>query len=451
MKSGIDFTKGSIGKQIILFSIPMLIGNVFQQAYSMIDGVIVGRFVGGPALASVGVAMGVTHLFIAALIGFTTGSSVVISQFYGAKQEEELKRTVATSIVFLGALSLLMAVLGYLFAPHLLRLLNTTDEIFADALIYLRIMMLGMVFPVFYNMYTAYLRALGDSRSPLYILIGATILNAVLNIIAVVILRQGVMGAAVTTIMAQSIATVACYLYTRRFVPLLSIRKLAFDKELFKQILRYGLPAAFQLSFVMIASLTITRLINSFGTVAIASIVAANKVDSLALMPISNVSMALSTFVGQNLGAGQEERAKKGLRSTMLIMGGMVAVISTCLMFFSPHILALFLDTADVHTADILTLGSQYLEVLVIFYFLFGLLFAFNGFLRGVGDAVAAMTMPIISLGIRTLSAYLLVLWLGMGPVALAWSIPIGWGIASLVSFTYYRSNRWRGKAVVQT
>ena len=450
MKSNIDFTKGSIGKQIILFSIPMLIGNVFQQAYSMIDGVIVGRFVGGSALASVGVAMNVTHLFVATLIGLTTGASVVLSQFYGAKQDEDLKRTVATSIVFLSVLSVSMAVFGYLFAPNLLRLLNTTDEIFADALIYLRIMMLGMVFPVFYNMYTAYLRALGDSRSPLYILMGATLLNIILNVIAVALLGFGVMGAAITTIISQAVAAVACYFYARRFVPLLNVKKLAFDQKLFKQILRYGIPAALQMSFGMLAILTITRLINSFGTVAIASIIAAGKVDSLAIMPISNVGMALSTFVGQNIGAGKVERAKKGLRTTLLILIGMAVIISTVLIFFNANLLSLFLDTADVHRTDILALGSQYLEIKVIFYFLFALLVAFTGFLRGVGDAVAAMAMPLISLGIRTLMAYLFVLWLGIGPVALAWSIPLGWASASAISFIYYKSHRWRGKAVVR-
>ncbi|MDR1664965.1 MAG: MATE family efflux transporter [Clostridiales bacterium] len=445
-----DFTRGNITRQIILFSIPMLIGNVFQQLYSMVDAVVVGRFVSGTALASVGVAMNVLQFLIAALIGLTTGASVLISQFYGAKQPDRLERTVATSVIFLAVFSVGVSVIGVVFAPLILRLLNTDPEISGDAALYMRVLMAGMLFPIFYNMYTAYLRALGDSRGPLFILICCTVLNTGLDLLFVIQFNMGVFGVAIATVIAQCVSAVLCFLYARFRVPLLHIKKLGFDKSLFVSILKYGLPAAFQLSIVSLASLTITRLINAFGPAAIAGITAAAKIDQLAIMPVSSVSMALSTFVAQNMGANQEDRAKKGLRSAFVIMTALALCISGLLFIFNPSIVKLFLNQNDADTAEILRVGLEYLNILVAFYFLFASLFAFNGFFRGVGDAVIAMAFPVISLTIRSVAAHLLVRYAGMGPEALAWSIPVGWGITSLASFVYYKKRLWAGKVSVR-
>lgn len=449
-KSKIDFTKGGIGSQIFLFMLPMLVGNAIQQAYSMVDGIIVGQFVSPAALASVGVAMTVTHFVVASVIGFTTGSSVVISQFFGAKDEVQLKRAVSTSIVFLGGLSLVLGVLGYWLAPQVLTWLNATEDIFHDALWYMRILMIGIVFPVFYNVYAAYLRALGDSKTPLYFLIVATVINIILSLLFVAGFGWGVPGVAVATIIAQGISAILCFFYTKRAVPLLRVDKLEFDREHFKLILKYGVPAAIQLSFVTLSQLLITGLINGLGTTSIAGMVAASKVDHLAIVPLSTMSLALSTFVGQNIGAGQEARARKGLRSGFLMMLGLGVGISVLLNLFSASILSLFLDLSDPAAQEIQYIGSSYLSILVSFYFLFAALFSFNGFLRGAGDAKAAMVMPIISLGIRTAAAYIMVLVFGMGVNALAWSIPMGWAISSTASFLYYLSNRWQGKGATQ-
>jgi len=446
-----DFTKGNAAKQILMFSIPMLIGNLFQQVYSMVDAVVVGRYVGGSALAAVGVAMNVLTFMLSVLIGLTTGASVVISQFYGAKQHDRLERTMSTSIIFLTIFSVGIAVIGIVLSPWLLQLLNATPDIMDDAAVYMRVLMGGMIFPVFYNMYTAYLRALGDSRSPLLILVACTVLNTGLDLLLVLYFNMGVMGAAVATIIAQAVSAILCFLYTRHYVPLLSVRKLAFDWKLFRAILKYGTPAALQLSIVSLASLTITRLINSFGTAAMAGITAAGKIDQMAIMPVSNISMALSTFVAQNMGAGQEERSRKGLRASLLLMVVLAVSISGLLLLLGPRIITMFLSQDDANASEILRVGLEYLNVLVLFYFLFALLFAFNGFFRGAGDAIAAMALPVSSLTIRTIAAYLLVHLAGMGPEALAWSIPIGWGLCSLAGWVYYRKRLWTGKAITQT
>ena len=445
-----DFTEGKISKPLIAFAAPMIIGNLVQQSYSIVDAIIVGRFIGGGALAAVGISMGVIMFLMGTLIGLTTGASVVLSQFFGAKQYDKLKDTVSVSILFMSGLSIALTILGIVFAPQLLRLLNTAPEIFDDALLYMRIIMSGVVFPVFYNMYIAYLRALGDSRRPLYILIFTVVLSGVLTLYTVIILGWGITGAAGSTIFAQFIAMILCFLYARRYVPLLQVKKIFFDSKIFRLIIKYGAPAAVQMSVISLAHLFITRLINSFGPAAMAGITAVGRIDQLAIMPVGTLSMAMSTFVAQNMGAGLEDRARKCFRITMVYMLSFAVFISAVLMIFGSDLISLFIDPGDADTPEILRIGTSYLNIMVVFYFLFAFLFAFNGFFRGVGDAVIAMVFPIISLTIRTLAAYGMINLLGMGPEALAWSIPIGWGVSSAISFVYYKKRLWAGKVATQ-
>lgn len=445
-----DFTKGNITKQILFFSLPMLIGNVFQQLYSMVDAMVVGRYVSGGALGAVGASMPIINFLIGALIGLTTGASVVISQFYGAKEDEQLERAVSTSAIFLAALSIFIAVVGVVFAPTFLRWLDVPEDIFDMTVGYLRICLGGMPFPIFYNMYTAYMRALGDSKSPLYILIFSTILNIVLDLWFVAGLKWGVDGAAWATILSQAVSCVACILYANRFVPMLRIKKLIFDRKLFGPILRYSIPAAMQISLTSLASLTITRLINSFGYLATAGYTAALKLDQFALMPLQNISMATSTFVGQNMGAGQAERAQRGLRSSLLFMVGVGIFVSAFVILFGKGLTGLFVDKADPDAAAIVAIGNDYLTVIALFYTLFAVFFAFNGFFRGVGDAVIVMVLTVVSLTIRAVCAHIFVASFDMGPEAVAWSIPIGWGLCSLFAWFYYKKGFWKGKVAVK-
>lgn len=443
-----DFTEGNATRQIIAFSLPMLIGNVFQQVYSMVDAVVVGRYVGGAALAAVGISMNLLHFLLAVLIGLTTGASVVISQYYGAGRDDMLERTVSTSILFLGALSAAVSLGGVLGAPLFLRLLGSPADVLGDAALYLRILMGGMLFPILYNMYTAYLRALGDSRGPLYILVFSTLLNTALDLFFVVRLRMGVGGVAAATVIAQTVSAALCFLYARRRAPLLRVSRLVFDRGVFRSILRYSVPAALQLSLTSLATLTITRLVNSFGSAAMAGYTAALKIDQLALMPLNNVSMAVSTFVGQNMGAGLEDRAKRGLRSSLLLMCGVAVFISLFILLYGRRLIALFVDASEEGSPEIIAIGARYLSVIVSFYIVFAVFFAFNGFFRGAGDAVIVMALTVTSLTIRSASAHLLVRFAGMGPEAVAWSIPIGWCLCSLAAFAYYKKRLWAGKTV---
>jgi putative MATE family efflux protein len=427
----------------------MLIGNIFQQAYTMADTVIVGRFINGEALAAVGTAGAIINFLLSVLIGLTTGASVLVSQFYGAKEEEYLNRTVSTSIIFMGAFSIVISLIGVFGASMLLKLINVPSDVFDDAKIYLQLIMGSMIFPMFYNVYTAYMRALGDSKRPLYILILATILNVILDIIFVAYFKWGIPGAAWATIFSQIVAFVLCYLYAIKYLPLLRIKKLIFDVKLFKAVLKYSVPAAIQLSITSLASLTITRLINSFGAVAVAGYTAATRIDMFAMMPLNNLSMATSTFVAQNIGAGLEERAQKGFRSAMLFMVGIGIFVSALAVIFGKWMIGLFVDAADPSSTEIIRVGTEYLSIIAIFYVLFAVFFSFNGFFRGAGDAVIVMILTITSLTIRTVSAHILVSQFGFGPEAVAWSIPIGWGLCGLFAFIYYKKRMWVGKAVV--
>ena len=445
-----DFTTGSILRKLLMFSIPMIIGALFQQLYGIVDAVVVGRFLGGGALAAVGISMSTFFFISSMLFGFTTGASVIVSQFFGAKQNNELKNVVSTSIVFLLALAVVLTVLGVVFAPSILRLLGAPDEIFDYALVYMRVQMAGLVFPVFFNMYTAYLRAVGNSRTPLYFLIFSTTFNGVLNVVLVLLLGLGLGAVAAGTVVAQAIAAMLCFFYTKKHVRLLHVSRLKFDFSHFASIIRYGLPAAIQLSLVSIAMLTITRLINSFGYEAMAGITAAGRIDQIAILPIITLSMALSTFVAQNMGAGLEERAIKGLWTILLCMVMFAVFISAIIIAVGPWLMDMFIDRNEQGADVIMQTGLSYLNILVLFYFLFAFLFGFNGFFRGVGDAVIAMVFPVTSLALRTLSAYGLVHFAGMGPEALGWSIPVGWSVTSLLCYVYFKKRLWVGKTVTQ-
>ena len=443
-----DFTTGSILRKLLIFSIPMIIGALFQQLYGIVDAVVVGRFLGGGALAAVGISMSTFFFITSMLFGFTTGASVIVSQFFGAKQNDDLKNAVSTSIVFLTALAVVITVLGVAFAPLVLRLLGAPAEIFDYALVYMRVQMAGLAFPVFFNMYTAYLRAVGNSRTPLYFLIFSTTFNGALNIVLVLFLGLGLEAVAAGTVASQAIATMLCYLYTRKHARLLHVSKLLFDFSHFVKIIKYGMPAAIQLSLVSLAMLTITRLINSFGYEAMAGITAAGRIDQMAILPVITLSLALSTFVAQNMGAGLEERAIKGLWTILFSMVLLAAFISAFIIAVGPWLMAMFVDQNEAGADMIMQTGLNYLNVLVLFYFLFAILFGFNGFFRGVGDAVIAMVFPVASLTLRTLSAYGLVHFFGMGPEALGWSIPVGWSVTSLLSFMYFKKRLWVGKTV---
>jgi len=439
-------------KQIVIFSVPLLLGNLLQNLFQVADTVIVGRFIGGTALAAVGSSMAILQFLVAVLIGLATGASIVISQFFGAKKDEDLKKTVSTSMIAMGGLAIILTVLGILGAGPMLRFLGVEEIIFEDARIYLQVIMAGIAIPIYLNVYMAYMRALGDSKSPLVILAISAVLNVVFSIMFIVIFNWGMAGVALATLVAQGLALIACILMANWRIPQLKIRinELKFDKNIFKLILTYGVPASIQLSVTSLASLTIMRLVNSLGAVATAGFAAGLRVENFAMMPLMNINMAIATFVGQNIGAGNVARAKQGLMSGMKLMLGIGLFTSAVILVFSPELMRMFVAPDDMNAAGIIREGALYLSIISMFYILFGIFFAFNGFFRGVGDQVIVMILTITSLSIRAVLAHVFVLGFGWGLESVAWSIPIGWALCGAYAYFHYKTGRWQGKAAVR-
>ncbi|MCL2674643.1 MAG: MATE family efflux transporter [Defluviitaleaceae bacterium] len=447
----IDFTSGKPMKQILIFSVPLLIGNLLQSLFQVADTIIVGRFIGGTALAAVGSSMAIIHFLIGALAGLATGASIVISQFLGARKDEELKLAVSTSMIAMAGLAVILTVFGVLGAGPMLMLLGVEEVFFADAQTYLRVFMAGIAFPIYLNVYMAYMRALGDSRSPLVLLAISAVLNVIFTIMFIVVFDWGMVGVSLATIVANAFGAVACIFIAERNIPQLRLRlnDLKFDKKIFKLILTYGVPAAVQLSITSLASLTIMRLVNTLGAVATAGFSVGLRVENFAMMPLLNINMAIATFVGQNIGAGNEARAKQGLAEGMKLILGIGIVTSGVLLLFSPELMRLFVEPDYVNAAGIIREGALYLSIISMFFTLFGVFFAYNGFFRGVGDQLIVMKLTIASLTIRATLAHVLILGFGRGLEAVAWSMPVGWLICGTYAYFHYKTGRWKGKAVV--
>jgi len=454
-----DLTEGSVGKNILRFAMPMLLGNLFQQLYTFVDQIIVGRYLGKEALAAVGASFPVIFTLIALIIGIATGGTIVISQFFGAKDFTRVKRAIDTIFIVMGLFSVIMTVVGITFSEEIFRLIKLPEELMPMANSYLTIYASGLVVFFGYNGVAAVLRGLGDSITPLYFLVLATILNIVLDLLFIVKLGWGIEGAAYATLIAQGVAFIVAVFYLNRNHELIqfNIRDFAFDWEIFKQSLRIGLPTGLQHTFVALGMMAIMGIVNGFGTDVVAGYTAAGRLDSLAVIPSMVFSIALSTFVGQNIGAGKIDRVKKGLTRTMLMSSATAIVISILLIIFKYPLMGLF--TRD---QAVINIGGEYLTIVTSFYLLFTGMFVYGGVMRGAGDTLIPMFITLLSLWIvrvpvalflskDTIEIFGLSLkGAGLGQTGIWWSIPSGWGVGLLLSFMYYRTGRWKRKSVVK-
>lgn len=445
-----DMTRGPEFKQILIFTLPMLIGAVFQQMYNMVDSIVVGRYVGPNALAAVGTSFPVIFLLISLVMGLTVGSGVVISQYYGARQYDKLRRSVSTALIFQMGAGLLVSLVGIVLARPLLMLLNTPVEIIDSAVSYMHIYLGGMIFSFIYNSLAGFLRALGDSRTPLYFLIISTVSNIILNIYFVAGLGWGVQGVAWATVISVALASTLLTAYVYRRVPLLAVGRgqWIFDTQVFRQVLRIGVPSAVQQSVASLGFMAVQSLINSFGGATMAANTAAARLDSFALMPIMNLGMALSTFAGQNIGAGQIERVKRGLRATWVMTATCALSMSLMVYTFGPQLLQLFVRAEEV---EVIGRGMEYLKIVSVFYLLFGTMSIFNSVLRGAGDNMIPMYTIIVDLGVRVAVAYWLTAIPSVSYRGVWWAIPAGWGVASLIPSIRFFSGAWKDKAVVRS
>ncbi|MFO8234789.1 MAG: MATE family efflux transporter [Bacteroidales bacterium] len=441
-----DLTSGKERGLILRFALPMLLGNVFHQLYNIVDSVVVGNFIGKEALAAVGASFPVIFVFFALVIGIASGSTVVIAQYFGAGEMDKVKRTIDTLFIFLFFGAIVVGSMGILFSREIFLLLRLPEEVIPLAQVYLKIFFGGVfVFFGFFGI-SASLRGLGDSKTPLYFLIISTVLNISLDLLFVIVFEWGIQGVAFASIFAQGGAFIMAVIYLNRThnVIRFSLKNLYFDKDLFRKSMRIGLPTGIQQTVVAVGMTALIGIVNQFGTSVIAAYSVAARVNSLATLPAMNFATALSTFVGQNLGANKEERVKKGYIETLKMSSVISLLVTVVVLLFGTFIMGLFTQDSSV-----IEVGVEYLTIVGSFYLVFSMMFVTSGVLRGAGATVVPMITTIFSLwGIRIPGAYLLSERLGA--VGIWWSIPIGWVLGFLMAYAYYLTGNWKKKVVVK-
>ncbi len=441
-----DLTKGKEYKLILMFALPMLLGNVFQQLYNIIDSVIVGNYLGKEALAAVGASFPIIFLLMSLIIGVAIGSTILISQYYGAKQYENIRKAVDTINIVLFVTAISFGIIGSVFSKEIFVLIKLPADVLPDASKYLRIYFMGL--PAFFGFQgiSAILRGVGDSKTPLYFLVIATIANILLDLLFIVVFNTGIEGVAYATIIAQGGAFLTAVVWVGKYNKLLSYRiiNIKFDKEIFIKSLKIGLPSGFQMLIVSLSMMAIYAIVNRYGTTVIAAYSAALRIDSLAMLPAMMFSNALSTFVGQNIGAKSFDRVKKGFISTLVMSSILSVIITFVIVYFGEAMMNMFIDDAEV-----VRIGQEYLVIVSSFYVLFAIMFTSNAVMRGAGDTVIPMFITLIALWlVRIPVAYLFgIEW---GEIGVWWSMPIAWAVGMTLSLIYYSTGRWKLKSVVK-
>ena len=432
-------TEGSCWKNILLFALPMLAGNLLQQAYNLVDSWVVGNYVGDSALAAVGVGWPVVFMFSSLFNGLANGGTVVIAQFYGAERYDRVRDavdTIYTAFVF-SAIPITLIAVGLV--KPLLLILRVDAAAYDETFLYLSVVCAGIIGTIGYNLNSGILGGLGNSRTTLLFLAISTVLNIVLDLAFVLLFHWDVFGVALATIIAQICSWLFGLVYINRRYPDIAIRPFCrrFDGKLFRQILSIGLPAGLQNSLVAIGSMAVLSKINSFGEVYTAAYNVGSKIDSLAFLPIQSLSIAVTAFVGQNIGAKRLDRARQGIRITVV---SAMAWSLLCLLIIplGPRLIAIFSDTRAV-----MTVGGQYLLCVMPFYIPFSVMFSLNNAMRGAGDSMFALIDVILSMIlVRVPVVYLLAN--RFGPDYMFFGIGVGWCVGCLLSVLYYFSGRWK-------
>ena len=354
-------TSGSIGKRMMFFALPLLLGNLFQQLYNTVDSLIVGNFLGSSALAAVSSSGSLIFMLIGFLSGISAGAGVVISQYFGAEDVPNIQRAVHTTVAFGIAAGLLMTIVGILLSPQILAWMGTPESVMPESISYLQIYFSGSLGFVLYNVFVGILQAVGDSRHPLYYLMASSVINLVLDILFIGFFHTGVGGAALATVITQVFSAILCFVQLLRTKESYQLRlsSIRFDLPMLGRIIRIGLPSGVQNSIIAFANVVVQSYINAFGEMAMAGYGAYTKIEGFAFLPINSFTMAMTTFVGQNLGAGQTERTRKGARFGILVTVVMAELIGVIVMLFAPQLIAAFDSTPAVVQFGVKRHGPQ--------------------------------------------------------------------------------------------
>lgn len=433
--AAVNMTEGGITKHLADYSIPLILGNMFQLTYNAADSIIAGRFIGKEALAAEGTASPVMNIVILGISGICMGASVLMSEFYGAGKKEKLKREMSTTVIFGCCFSVMIATLGGFFSKPLLGALGVPDEILGKAASYLSIIFLGAPFTYFYNAVSAALKSVGDSKTPLKFLAFSSILNAVLDLIFIRGLGFGIVCSAVTTVVAEAASAFLCITYVYRKIPMLQLRRGEFtmDRQLLRQTLRYGSITALQQSCQPIGKLLIQGAVNPLGVDMIAAFNAVNRIDDYAFTPEQSISHGITTFVAQNRGAGRKERIRKGLRRGLMLEACYWVFICITITLFRRPLMGLFVTAGN---EGIVALGSSYLGMMALFYVFPAFTNGIQGFFRGMGNMSVTLLGTFVQTSLRVVFVYLLTP--GIGLPGVAYACAIGWSVMLLAEVPYY-------------
>lgn len=440
-----DLTIENESKCIFNFALPMIIGSLFQQLYNTADSIIVGRFVGKDAMAAVSGATPIMFLLTSFLMGITLGFSILLSQYYGSKDMKKVKSTIDTTYIFIFIASFAISIIGISLSGPILKLMNTPDSIFQLSKGYLNIVFAGVLFSAGYNSIASILRGLGDSTTPLYFLIIATVLNIILDIVFIIYFDMGVNGVSLATVIAQACSFIfsVLYLNKKHDVFKIKLKNLHYDNQIFKTGLKLGIPSAIQQMLFSVGNITLQSLVNSYGTSAMAAFGAGSKIEMFISLPIMNLGAAVSTFVAQNMGAQKIDRVKKGVKSS-IYMSLFISIFVIILFFiFKENLIRIFNTDPEV-----VSIGSNYLLTIGPFFFIIGTSFMLTSAIRGAGDSIFAMISSLISLWLARIPAsYILSSIFGVSGIWMG--IPIGWIVGFIVTGIYYKKGHWKTKSVV--
>lgn len=439
-KGNTDLTEGKVWKVIVRFAVPLLVGNLLQQFYNITDSIIVGQFLGKEALAAISASFFIYYFIISLVIGVGSGTTVVISQLFGAKQYQKVQLAFSSFFIFMLVGGIILSIAGIIFAEPVFRLTNTPEEVIPQAVAYFRIYIGGTFLFVTFNSIISILRGVGESVRPMLFILITTVLNIAFDLLFILVFKWGIEGAARATVVSQGIGMCIALAYVNNTHPLLSIKKqdMLFDWKLFKESLKIGLPTSVQQCAIALGLIALLGIVNSFGTNTLTAYGAAGKIDTIITQAILTLSGALAAFCGQNIGAGRLDRVKKGVQFTMYTNIALGLLTFAAVYLFGNEMMRIF--TKDI---DVVAIGKEYLLIIGGFFIVHGALNVYNGALRGAGDTLFPMITSLVCLWlIRIPLAYYLSSWLGRNGIW--WAIGISITIGLIVTFVYYKMGFWK-------
>jgi len=433
--TGNRITEGVIWKQILIFFVPILIGTFFQQLYNTVDAVVVGRFAGKEALSSVGGSSSqIINLVVGFFTGLSAGATVIISQYFGAENLEKLEKALHTAYAFSFVFGIIVGIGGVIATPAILDMMNTPQELMADSTLYVRIYFAGLLFVLVYNMGSAILRAIGDSKRPLYYLIVCCGINTVLDLLLVLVFDMGVLGAALATLLSQAISAVLVTwtLMFRTAEMKLELKRISFQKDILIVMLRIGLPTGIQSSMYSISNVIVQAALNKFGVDAMASWAAFGKIDGIVWMICGAFGIAATTFVGQNFGAGKWERVRKGTRDCLLMALGSMMVLSFLITVFGGHLFTIF--TSDT---EVIAIGMKMVQIISPLYWVYGFIEIYSGSLRAQGSVLVTTFLTITGVCLLRIVWVMVIVPQGsLGELVACY--PITWTVTAVAMICYY-------------